>query len=579
LNSLKGRILLAFGLFLFLFGLATIFALASLKDVSRIRDLQFAVADAQKKTLTLINRDLILRTDETIKHDFYRDPAFPAKLERKELFLDLKDTLDYIRHQTARKLIGREDLVSSIIESLESYDSVHNEIMNLQLTRGFKDDGLEGEMRTFIHELENYQDQVPLSELLSLRRHEKDYFLRSDTLYVQELRELSIEIIRRIGHTERGLQARLLLEGYTTAFNSVVILEEKIGDHDRGAISQILATQNALAKDFEILNSQAGSIAEQFVRSRIRIYFQMTLACFIVSALFGLAMSHYASVAINKLAQTMQKSLASGKMEVAKNPLKHPSWETASLYNSYSQLLTKINDQMIQLEESNDVKEKFLSIIGHDLKGPMATMMMMINILVEDINRFNETETREFANRILKSANRISLLMENLLAWSRSQADKLNPERETVSVLEVAAQNSNLYELKLKEKAVSLIIDVPEGLSVLADRNMFDFVIRNLFDNATKFTKPSGEILVNATSNKEVVAINIKDNGLGISKSQQKTLFNSVSKRSEIGTSGEKGTGLGLVLCAEFIRRNNGKLTVKSKEGQGTVFTVTLPMA
>ncbi len=199
----------------------------------------------------------------------------------------------------------------------------------------------------------------------------------------------------------------------------------------------------------------------------------------------------------------------------------------------------------------------------------MATMMMMINLLVEDIHKFNEHETKQFANNILKSSQRISLLMENLLAWSRSQVDKIDPHREKISVAEVVEANASLYELKLVEKEISLRVKLDPDLHVWVDRNMFDFVVRNLLDNAVKFTHEKGTIDLKGTQNHGSVEISFADTGTGMAQENIQRLFTSINTSHGVGTSGEKGTGLGLVLCNEFVERNNGTLTVETEVGKG----------
>jgi len=140
------------------------------------------------------------------------------------------------------------------------------------------------------------------------------------------------------------------------------------------------------------------------------------------------------------------------------------------------------------------------------------------------------------------------------------------------------ATNANLFELKLRDKNITLRQDLADDLFVFVDQNMFDFVIRNLLDNAIKFTFEGGVILVSAIpAQDDKVQIVIRDTGMGMSEDTVKKLFSSVQKDHQTGTSGEKGTGLGLVLCAEFIKRNGGQLFAQSIEAEGSTFTMMLP--
>ncbi len=397
MKSLKGRILLTFCLFLVLFGLATLFSYKSLEEVSRIRGLQDVVSQAHNTTLNLINKDLVLRTNETIKHEFYSDPYFPAKVERQQLFDSLSVLMSQVVNEDVPMQMDLELEIGSIYNSLEQYDSIHNEIMNLQLARGFRDDGLEGELSRFIGTLETYKDLVSSTDILRLRRIEKDYFLSGDSVYVERLFALSDKIRGTLSSGGRNGRAKLLLEGYTNAFRSVVSYENRIGDNENGLIKEIIAIQTSISEDFARVSSEFNEGVRSFISARIRVYSLMVLGCFAISGLIGFAMAHYVSIALNTLAQTMKRSLKAGKMEDIPQPLAFPTWETESLYQSYQQLLETINQQMIAMEkgnqlleeknhrliemnrdlaksefalkESNEMKEKFLSIIGHDFEG------------------------------------------------------------------------------------------------------------------------------------------------------------------------------------------------------------------
>ena len=606
MNSLRGRILASFGIFLVLFALATVYSYKSLENVAAIRRLQATVVSAQTATLSLVNKDLLLRTYETIKPEFYANHTYPVSKERQILYDSIRKTLAEILSDEIAYDLRIVQEISKVKLDLNRYDSIHQAIMGLQRLRGFKDEGKEGRMRDFIHELEGYDDIIPLAQLLSLRRHEKDYFLRDDTSYVRKLLELSTGINQSLVNSDsRTQQAKELLVSYTDSFKDVVQLERQIGNNNRGLVLRINTMQEAISGDFNLLGREVSLRATKLVNNRVNTYTFLIIGCFVVSTLFGVFMANITSKSIGLLAMSMRKALVSNDFKVDYEKPKHPTWETSTLYNAYDRLLETVHQQMHALEESNsllgeknqtlldmnkelaksefalkesnEVKEKFLSIIGHDLKGPMATMMMMINLLVEDIHNFSQNETKQFANNILKSANRISLLLENLLAWSRSQFDKLDPKRELVSVAEVVEDNKNLYEAKLREKEIALNISILGEPLVAVDKNMFDFVLRNLLDNAIKFTHQGGTIYISASEKGDEVRIEVEDSGVGMDQEHLDNLFKSLLSKQQVGTSGEKGTGLGLILCKEFIERNGGSLTVTSELGKGSAFIISMP--
>ncbi|HOM05428.1 MAG TPA: response regulator [Candidatus Kapabacteria bacterium] len=242
------------------------------------------------------------------------------------------------------------------------------------------------------------------------------------------------------------------------------------------------------------------------------------------------------------------------------------------------QLNAKLVESEEQLKELNTSKDKFFSIIAHDLKGPFQNLIGYSQLLVQEFDSLSSDEIREVSIDLYNSAKNLYRLLENLLQWSRLQRGviEFNPVEFEISLL--VSQNFDLLHNVAKDKNISLISNVPDNLIVYADLNMINTVIRNLLTNAIKFTNCGGKIELNATlSDDNFVKIEVKDNGIGMSENFVKNVFKIDAVKSTPGTNNEQGTGLGLILCKDFVEKNNGKITVESKLGEGTTFTILLP--
>jgi two-component system, sensor histidine kinase and response regulator len=237
-----------------------------------------------------------------------------------------------------------------------------------------------------------------------------------------------------------------------------------------------------------------------------------------------------------------------------------------------------ILDQNEKLELLNASKDKFFSIISHDLRGPFAGALGLTDLIVSDPEDFSKDDILEIILNINKSQHKQLELIEDLLDWSRIQTGNLKINKESLDIRKLVEKALFLIEEKAKTKNIKLISDIGENETVYADKFMIAGVLRNLIGNAVKFTPEGGEIKVFSVSDDENITIHIKDNGLGISENDMNKLFKIDSSHSTIGTGQEKGSGLGLILCKEFINQNGGELGVESLVGSkgGSDFYFTL---
>lgn len=248
------------------------------------------------------------------------------------------------------------------------------------------------------------------------------------------------------------------------------------------------------------------------------------------------------------------------------------------LKQNYDRERQKVEQHAEELKNLNATKDKFFSIISHDLRNPFSNLLGLSRQLSEDLDSYTPEELRERIKLIEESSKRGYELLENLLEWSMSQRGniKFNPLRLNLS--DVINESVSILENQVKVKNINIITEVNGDLSVYADYNMLKVVLRNLITNAIKYSHPDGSVIVRAAiKNENEVEISVKDKGVGIPEDEIAKLFRIDTKYTTPGTSNEFGTGLGLILCKEFIEKHNGKISVESNVSSGSIFRFTLP--
>jgi len=230
-----------------------------------------------------------------------------------------------------------------------------------------------------------------------------------------------------------------------------------------------------------------------------------------------------------------------------------------------------------ELKQLNATKDKFFSIISHDLKNPFNSILGFSELLEKNFEKYPVEKTKQFIINIHQTAKKTFELLENLLEWSRLETGKVKPTLQSVKLEEIISDEIELLNCAATQKYITLMSDCPADLIVFADKNMVRTVLRNLISNAIKFTEINGIVEVAAEENHKFVSVSVNDNGIGIVKDNLENLFKIDKETSTLGTQGEKGTGLGLLLCKELVELNKGKIEVESEIGVGSKFKVKLP--
>lgn len=243
--------------------------------------------------------------------------------------------------------------------------------------------------------------------------------------------------------------------------------------------------------------------------------------------------------------------------------------------------LKKINHELSETEQIlkklGATKDRFFSIIAHDLRNPFNALLGFTEMLSQNIDEFSKEEIKTYVDIIHKSAQNLYQLLENLLQWSRSQTGSIDFDPGWFSLKEVSDEVVQALQIHSERKNIKVKNNIKESHSVFADENLFSTVIRNLLSNSIKFTATGGRVELSSKEDRGFIEVSVKDNGTGIEKGEIKKLFSLDYNVSKKGTQDEKGTGLGLALSKEFVEKNGGRIWAESTPGMGSIFKFTVP--
>ncbi len=260
--------------------------------------------------------------------------------------------------------------------------------------------------------------------------------------------------------------------------------------------------------------------------------------------------------------------------------LGHPYHDAENKFSGYIGGCNDITDIKLnedRLKDMNSMKSKLFGVISHDLKGPMSNIIGLVDILKKNYGKAQPEVMDKVIDKLDTSARTTYNLVQSLLDWSRSQQDRISMKPVSFDFNLIGQEV--LASLRPQAEAKRIVLELSDGNinKVTADKEMFKTVLRNLVSNAIKFTPERGKVKISALKESGQLKFRISDNGVGISSEVMPMLFDDKHRPSTFGTSNEKGTGLGLLLCKDFVERHNGKIWAESSEGQGTDFIFTIP--
>lgn len=282
------------------------------------------------------------------------------------------------------------------------------------------------------------------------------------------------------------------------------------------------------------------------------------------------------SIGLLVVRNNRQKRIANQQLQEKNQEIQTQNVE---LIKSREELLRQsdlVNEKNASLQQANEMKDKLFSIISHDLRGPIASLKSLLGLVAK--GAVNVDEFQVMAPKLNQNVTGIHETLENLLQWSYSQMRGVKFSPVVFDLKKVIENKVNLFLEAAKAKRITIADKTPSEIFAFADQDQVSLILRNLLNNAIKFTPDGGRVTMAAEHVGDQISITITDTGIGIPPDRLAELFKPLARASTVGTHGEKGTGLGLLLCYEMAQKNNGQLLVKSQVGVGSTFTLLLPM-
>ncbi len=526
---------------------------------------------------------------ETINPEFYIAKESEILNERRKLMQSAYRNWESLK--TNQLTIDKRlmEAIDSIKWFLDEDESIMKSLTEAIQLRGFKDFGIEGKMRGYAHQLEQMK-QIDLDRVLLLRRWEKDYMLRNDTTYIQRFEKVLQSLKNDYQYSKEITE---ILDNYWVSFRTIVNLDKIIGKKVNEGLNSRLQEHGINTEEY-LKNISHLIVQEQQEQiNRLQKIFWFALISMI---LLGLATSFWFSkvltkplISISSMLNSIVKNNFDGKTPIivlkSKDEIGKMTQDLAVMIEKMNENFTALrnmNQKLVAseraLKEYNQIKDKFFSIIAHDLRGPFNTLKGLVNLLINYRDGLSKEEIDDFIHQINQTVINLSNLTNNLLTWALAQTEGVKIQMRTLNLRDAVEDNIRLLQSSADNKSVRLLNFVPAGLQVSADENILYFVLRNLISNAIKFSYQNGEVKVSGTETNGKVFVQVIDNGVGMEQELVDKIFKIGEKVSSQGTNQEKGTGLGLILSNEFLKKCNSEISVSSKVGSGSIFTFHLPL-
>ena len=587
LNSIRSRMVSGF---LFLTLLIVILAVVSWFVLNENNDT--ARVHGNINQLVILTLNLIKTDNDFFDLDANNEGYFNT---RNSDFLEIRDSLlalirleigDVISQKKERSYDVDRRLLS-IDSTLTQYDIVFKELESLLFKRGFKDYGMEGLMRLHAHQLEEESTNIDISELLFLRRNEKDFFLRHDLVYQREFNRRSNNLTLKLEvETRQNEPAIYHLKEYTRIFNQLVSIQTKIG------LSSTLGLRNKLNKLTSSIGEQYFALAEfsylatSAAQERARIFYLIVIACAVgFSLVSGLWLSKQLSEPIAKLSDFVKRAPLHLTSKDLNLNFKNTAIEVNELSQSFLLLIKQASAQMEQLEEKSNLLRKknkqlkkvnreldnFLYSTAHDLRSPLSSLLGLINLMRHE-NKQDQLVI--YLDMLEKSINRSDAFIGQIVSFSKNKRMDIHVQK-----LEMPHLVSEVFEsqkfLSGNERIRKDVI-INERVPLYSDLSRVTILFNNLISNAIRyadFKRNNCFIKINILVNESEAVIEFIDNGVGIAPEHMDKIFN-MFYRANVNS---PGSGLGLFIFKETINKLKGFASVESELGVGTKFFIRIP--
>ena len=535
--------------------------------------------------------------NERLNEDFFKTGNSEAIGRYRTVLRQIDENIAQINQQKLTKKQSLNEQIITITKDIHAQDELFYQMIDSVKQLGFGKMGLIGSLQNYTSELASNKLIDP-SILEALKQQEINYFLHKDKNAAERFDTIASQAMKTYSNSPSTL---LILGTYKNNFARIVNLERIIGNTKESGLNNELAEQSKKTDlQIKITIDTIKRIYQEDLQMLNWIFIGLIAVTFIV----GILMSYVLAVEITKpivrLNSAIKEVVATQFKEDINPRFIDPFREdeigeltknfnlsirkirrSISIIQNKNTILSQKNNELINNQESlrkiNSQKDKFLSIISHDMRAPLSSIISFLDYYKENFNSFTETEIDFVSTNLNIHVKKVVEMLDGLLLWSRSQIGEIQTALEPIDLAKSIEDTVAILKQSATNKKITINTKIHNQL-VWADKNMTAFIIRNVLSNAIKFTKEGGNIEIYTMRNKRSAYVIIKDNGIGISQENLAKLFRDDVSFSTFGTDNEKGIGLGLVLCKDFMNMQNGAIEIESIVDEGTTVNLLFPL-
>jgi signal transduction histidine kinase len=557
-----------------------------LREAERVNRFKNAI-DMESSLLDEINTlKLRFLLDESSNYDFHKSGKSDILTKHDSLYALLESNLIYIRQQHEIKDFELESQLNNLLSDLERQESVFRQLIASIQERGFKDFGLIGEMRAEIHILEEKSEFLDIGDILMLRRHEKDFLLRNDPAYADKLNALADKLMLKFDDSEGGIKEKACLSKYSRSFNRLVDVRHAIGEFGHiGLLEKLNQKMIYLDMDMQRLSNKASEKQASIVSNFKRLFYFSVV--FII--LIGIALSFYLANRRSKALRDLAAAVEEKEIDIHKPELNidisKSSTELQNLYRAFNKLLNKVSEQIITIEQKTETLEEqnaelkkvnheldsFVYSVSHDLRSPLASTLGLIQLTR---NEKDLVKIKEYNDLKEKSILKLDNFIRDIISLSRNARKELEVSRiDFNKLLDEVFENHRFYK---DAERVEKIKSIKQEGEFYSDPQRLNVILNNLVSNAIRYNSRFNDkpyVDVDIRCNGQKAEITVKDNGRGISEEHLSRIFEMFYR----ATDENMGSGLGLYITNEALKKIEGEITVESSLGKGTTFKVLIP--
>lgn len=585
-NSIRSRMLGGFLALTFLILLISVISLFTLDNIRYTANIDRSINQLQANVLILIKSDNDFFDLGVIDSTYFKT--------RKNRYLAIRDSLNRVVKtrltETLRKLRSQSAGIVADFELIETtlaqYNTQFDQLEALLYKRGFRNFGLEGIMRSHAHSLERKGQSLSMAEILSLRRHEKDFFLRHDFEYVIELNDLAHNLRSKLGRSLQDQNTLLHLNAYVDTFNQLVSIQTKVGiDSNSGLRNELNQLTSQLSKSFLHLSEFSSEMATATQRKAFLFYGTLITVAVFISLFSSFWLAKKLSSPIARLSKIMDQAVSDHNIRRIDFSEGTAAQEINTLTFSFNQLIDEVKNNLKELEKKsgllrqrnrqlkklNRELDSFLYSTAHDLRSPLTSLLGLLYLAKKENA---EPRLGEYFVMMENSIHRMEEFISQIVGYSKNK--RLEVEHEQIDMTVLFREVFDNHRFSEGASKIQMDVNVVQEAPFYSDRGRVMMLINNLVSNAIRYADPLKDnpfIDVDVRISEEAMHLQFKDNGQGIAEEHLNRIFDMFFRAN----TKSKGSGLGLFIFMETLNKLKGSVSVESKLSVGTTFQVQVP--